>query len=116
MSDTPPEAFTAVTTLIALIGDPKGCAKRMAELQKLSDQVAKAQAELGADRSAHDRFRVGGGTPMSIFGPPSDDPFIRAAMMRALRDAPPFVPGPDPLVKPEDVQEAHDLRAAGRLN
>jgi hypothetical protein len=53
---------------------------------------------------------------MSIFDPPPDDPYLRAAMWRALRDAPPYVPGPDPLVKPEDVQKAHDLRATGRLN
>jgi hypothetical protein len=50
------------------------------------------------------------------FEPPPDDPYIRAAMLRALRDAPPFVPGPDPLVKPEDEREARELRETGRLN
>jgi hypothetical protein len=25
-------------------------------------------------------------------------------------------PAPDPLIRPEDVQAAHDLRQAGRLN
>jgi hypothetical protein len=44
------------------------------------------------------------------FEPPPDDPYIRAAMLRALRDAPPFVPGPDPLIKPEDEREARELR------
>jgi hypothetical protein len=53
---------------------------------------------------------------MSIFGPPPDDPYIRAALVRALRDAPPFVPGPDPLIKPEDEREARELRETGRLN
>jgi hypothetical protein len=53
---------------------------------------------------------------MSIFDPPPDDPYIRAAMLRALRNAPPSVPGPDPLVKPEDERDARELRQAGRLN
>jgi hypothetical protein len=52
----------------------------------------------------------------------SDDPtpdwFLREAAHRALleslRDTPPFVPGPDPVV--EALREAEALRNAGRLN
>jgi hypothetical protein len=50
-----PEACAAVTALIALISDPKGCAKRMAELQATIDAADKAQAQLAADRAAHER-------------------------------------------------------------
>jgi hypothetical protein len=52
MTDTSPEAFAAVADLIRLIADPDGCAKRIRDLQKLGDQLAKAQAKLDADRAA----------------------------------------------------------------
>jgi hypothetical protein len=56
MSDAPtPEAFAAVADLIRLIADPDGCAKRMTELRKLGEQVAKSQAKLETERAAHDR-------------------------------------------------------------
>jgi hypothetical protein len=54
MSETP-ETFAAVTDLIRLIADPDGCAKRVRDLQKLGDQVAKAQARLETERAAHDQ-------------------------------------------------------------
>jgi hypothetical protein len=52
MSDA---AFTGVTALIALISDPKGCAKRMAELQATIEVAEKAQAQLAVDRAVHER-------------------------------------------------------------
>jgi hypothetical protein len=52
MTDPSPDAFAAVADLIRLIADPDGCAKRIRELQKLGDQLAKAQAQLAADRAA----------------------------------------------------------------
>jgi hypothetical protein len=52
MSDA---SFTAVADLIALISDPKACAKRMAELQTLGAEIAAAQAKLDAARAEHDR-------------------------------------------------------------
>jgi hypothetical protein len=45
------------------------------------------------------------------------DWYIRYAQYVALQGGDASLrPGPDPLVKPEDVQKAHDLRQAGRLN
>jgi hypothetical protein len=38
----------------------------------------------------------------------------RRALLESLRDAPPFVPGPDPVI--EAMKEADALRQAGRLN
>jgi hypothetical protein len=38
----------------------------------------------------------------------------RRALLESLRDAQPFVPGPDPVV--EAMREADALRSAGRLN
>jgi hypothetical protein len=56
MSDAQhPDAFAAVTNLIALVSDPKACARRLDELQKLEGQIAGAQAQLAADREQHDR-------------------------------------------------------------
>jgi hypothetical protein len=61
MSDTDKvsaDAFNAVTALIALIAlitDPKACAKRLAELTKAAQEVAAGQAQLAADREAHER-------------------------------------------------------------
>jgi hypothetical protein len=52
---TDPEAFAAVADLIRLIADPDGCAKRIRELQKHGDQLAKAQAKLETERAEHDR-------------------------------------------------------------
>jgi hypothetical protein len=46
MSDA---TFTAVSQLIALVADPKACAKRLEELRKVSDEVARSQARLDAD-------------------------------------------------------------------
>jgi hypothetical protein len=55
MTDPSPETFAAVADLIRLIADPDGCAKRVRELQKLGEQVAKAQAKLETERAAHDQ-------------------------------------------------------------
>jgi septal ring factor EnvC (AmiA/AmiB activator) len=49
------DAFAAVTGLIALITDPKACAKRLADLQQQLAAAAKAQAKLDADREAYER-------------------------------------------------------------
>jgi hypothetical protein len=49
------DTFAAVADLIRLIADPDGCAKRMTELRKLGEQVAKSQAKLETERAAHDR-------------------------------------------------------------
>jgi hypothetical protein len=46
------DPFAAVTSLIALIGDAKACARRLAELQATIDAAEKAQAQLDADRRA----------------------------------------------------------------
>jgi chorismate mutase len=54
MSEATPDAFAAVTGLIALITDPKACAKRIDELRKLIEQAEKAQAQLAAERAAHE--------------------------------------------------------------
>jgi hypothetical protein len=40
--------------------------------------------------------------------------YLLEVARRALREAPPFVPGPDPVV--EAMREAEALRNAGRLN
>jgi hypothetical protein len=53
--DASPETFAAVADLIRLIADPDGCAKRVTELRKLGDEVAKAQSKLDADRAEHSR-------------------------------------------------------------
>jgi hypothetical protein len=55
MTDASPDTFAAVTTLIKLVVDAKACAKRLDDLQRLADQVAKAQATLDADRGTHHR-------------------------------------------------------------
>jgi hypothetical protein len=55
MTDPSPDAFAAVADLIRLIADPDGCAKRIRELQKLGDQLAKAQAKLETERAEHGR-------------------------------------------------------------
>jgi hypothetical protein len=55
MTDASPEAFAAVADLIRLIADPDGCAKRMTELRKLGDQIAKAQSKLETDRAEHNK-------------------------------------------------------------
>jgi hypothetical protein len=55
MSDPSPEAFAAVADLIRLIADPDGCAKRIRELQKLGDQLAKAQTKLATDTAEFER-------------------------------------------------------------
>jgi hypothetical protein len=50
---------------------------------------------------------------------PPPDWYFRYAARMALQGADASlrpVPGPDPLIRPEDVQAAHDLRQAGRLN
>jgi IS5 family transposase len=49
MTDVSPEAFAAVANLIAVIADPKGCAKRLAELQARMGAVTAAQTKLDAD-------------------------------------------------------------------
>ena len=46
---------------------------------------------------------------------PPPDWYFRYAARMALQGADASL-RPDPLVKPEDVQKAHDLRQAGRLN
>ena len=71
-----------------------------------------------ASRSREGRFRVRERASMSIFGPPPDDPYIRAALLRALRDAPPFVPRPRPLWSAARgrTRQARELRETGRLN
>jgi hypothetical protein len=38
----------------------------------------------------------------------------RRALLESLRDAPPFIPGPDPVL--EAMREAEALRNAGQLN
>jgi hypothetical protein len=54
MSETS-DTFAAVIALIALVADPKACAKRLAELQATIDAADKAQAQLAIDRAAHER-------------------------------------------------------------
>jgi hypothetical protein len=44
----------------------------------------------------------------------TSDWYLRMVFLKALREAPPFVPGPDPVV--EAQREAQALRDAGRLN
>jgi hypothetical protein len=55
MTDPTPEAFAAVAGLVALITDAKACGKRLDELKKLGDEVAKSQAKLDTDRAEHER-------------------------------------------------------------
>jgi hypothetical protein len=52
---TDPEAFTIVSALIALVSDPKACAHRVGELQKLEGQIAKAQSKFDSEKATHDR-------------------------------------------------------------
>jgi hypothetical protein len=52
---TDPEAFAVVGDLIRLIADPDAHAKRMTDLRKLGDQVAKGQARLETERAEHDK-------------------------------------------------------------
>jgi hypothetical protein len=47
---TTDEAFTAVSSLIALVTDAKACGKRLDELRKTIEQAEAAQAKLTADR------------------------------------------------------------------
>ena len=51
------EAFTAVSSLIALVTDAKACGKRLTELQQQIDAAAKAQAQaqLAAERDEFGR-------------------------------------------------------------
>jgi hypothetical protein len=49
------EAFTAVSSLIALITDAKACAKRLDELRSLGDQIAQAETKLDSARAEHER-------------------------------------------------------------
>jgi hypothetical protein len=49
------EAFAVVSGLIRLATDPKGCARRVAELKREQAAAAKAKTELAADRAAHDQ-------------------------------------------------------------
>jgi hypothetical protein len=58
MTEPSLDAFTAVTSLIALIADPKAAGKRLDEFQKQIDAVSKAQERLAADRQQHDRVRA----------------------------------------------------------
>jgi hypothetical protein len=55
MTDASPEAFAAVADLIAIVADPKACAKRLADLRAQIDAATAAQAKLDADRLEHDR-------------------------------------------------------------
>jgi hypothetical protein len=50
-----PDAYDTLTGLIALLADSKAATARIAELQKLERQIARAQAQLAIDREAHDR-------------------------------------------------------------
>jgi hypothetical protein len=52
MSDA---TFTAIAELIALIVDPKGCAKRLADLQATLATVEGAQGQLESARIANER-------------------------------------------------------------
>jgi hypothetical protein len=55
---------------------------------------------------------------MSTIEPPPDW-YLRYCQRMALQGLDPslpFVPGPDPLVKPEDERKARELRETGRLN
>jgi hypothetical protein len=55
MTDPSPEAFAAVTGLIALITEAKACGKRLADLQAQMGAVTASQAKLDAARAEHDR-------------------------------------------------------------
>jgi hypothetical protein len=57
-------------------------------------------------------FKRGGSMSNAIDLPP--EWYLLEVARRALREAPPFVPGPDPVV--EAMREAEALRNAGRLN
>jgi hypothetical protein len=45
---------------------------------------------------------------------PVQEKLARMAALKALRETPPFVPGPDPVV--EAMREAQQLRRDNRLN
>jgi hypothetical protein len=47
-----PDTFAAAIALIGPAVDPKACAKRIEDLQKQVEALAKAQAKLEADRSS----------------------------------------------------------------
>jgi hypothetical protein len=49
------EAFSAVTSLIALVTDAKACGKRLDELRKAIEQADAAQADLKAARDEFGR-------------------------------------------------------------
>jgi hypothetical protein len=55
MTDPSPDTFAAVTALIALISDPKGCAKRLAELQAKIAAAERAQTQFEAAQPVHDQ-------------------------------------------------------------
>jgi hypothetical protein len=55
MTDPSPEAFAAVTGLIALITDAKACGKRLADLQAQMGTVTVSQAKLETERAEHDK-------------------------------------------------------------
>jgi hypothetical protein len=54
MTTEHPDAFTAVTNLIALIADPKAAGKRLSDLQQQIERAESATAKLEAARQAHD--------------------------------------------------------------
>jgi hypothetical protein len=43
-----------VRDLLALLADPKGTAKRLADIEAATGKLAKAQAKFDADKAAHD--------------------------------------------------------------
>jgi hypothetical protein len=49
------DAFDDAFALLAAAADPKGFEARITRLKKLSEQVAAEQAQLAADRAAHER-------------------------------------------------------------
>lgn len=49
---SPTDPFAAVAALVALVGDPKGCAVRLKQLQAALAAVEKGHADLAAERSA----------------------------------------------------------------
>jgi multidrug efflux pump subunit AcrA (membrane-fusion protein) len=48
-----PDAFSAVTNLVALLADPKAASARLTELQKQIEKAEAASAKLAADREQH---------------------------------------------------------------